>query len=695
MKKLSTANALVLLAAFFCATAAFAETNIVNPEGGVWANRQMLVVETDEGGEVYYSLDGADPRESGFAYDGPVLLDMAGDVSLRIVAVTADGGVFETSVSYTVAEKTANAGEAIDGAISSGVLNYAAGEALSIPPQFFYSLGSLPESFLPGAVISYSADCILSRYVPCTISDGSAKWRFVINARPSLAGSFSVRSVPFEVNDWTELRFTDSKLIYKIDDEYWRAIREPVNLDRSVSHTISWQSIEVERGNPVETFALPPKPRIETRAASDGSLSVVIDGEDGYRLGVNSNGVTALFEGAGIDTFQGDEIAGALDAGVYFNSVYQGTISVPYAIDRRAPAAPVIDSSEENFYSRKPVRLSVQGDGASQIFVAVAEPLLVDESFTREDAAQISNADLRGNFSPLEDGGVTLDSQNEGAVYFRVAAYALDGAGNKSAESTYEVVIDKYNYYVDAAADGSAADGSRAHPFDSFEKCFAAIEGADFANITVRGRIVMPVGNVTLLTNCAITGDGDARLVFMNESALTVRGASLEINGCILQRIDTNAPGAATHSQLIKLEYSVLSLKNCELVASFISNGSVISAEASVIVVDESGIAASAANYAACISANGSKIKITSSRATSVAQTAVNFSAQGGDFELRSSSCKVTGSAGRSVELFNAKSRITANAFEADVRSSGAGGAIYADAKTVALEYGGNTLRGY
>ena len=43
-----------------------------------------------EAAEYFYSVDGSSPKEFGFAYDGPVLLDVVGDVELKIVKVTND-----------------------------------------------------------------------------------------------------------------------------------------------------------------------------------------------------------------------------------------------------------------------------------------------------------------------------------------------------------------------------------------------------------------------------------------------------------------------------------------------------------------------------------------------------------------------------------------------------------------------------
>ena len=91
---------IVLSALVFAAVSA--DVKIVNPVKGVWANKQLLVLELSEGENAYYSLNGSDPRESGFAYDGPVALDVSGDVEVRIASVDASGAFREYRVSYTL-----------------------------------------------------------------------------------------------------------------------------------------------------------------------------------------------------------------------------------------------------------------------------------------------------------------------------------------------------------------------------------------------------------------------------------------------------------------------------------------------------------------------------------------------------------------------------------------------------------------
>ena len=676
-----------------------ADVKIINPVKGVWANKQLLVLGLSEGENAYYSLNGSDPRESGFAYDGPVMLDVSGDVEVRIASVDASGVSREYRVSYTVAPVPFSASYSVSGlgdAVADGMLEYTAGDAIAFPVELDYSLGGLPESFQKGRAISYGSDCILSRFIPCILTDGTVKWRFIIKAKPALSGSFGMRDVPFQITDWNTLSFTNDAFIYRVDDEYWTNGKESVTLDRTVAHTISWQSVAFAPGNPVSSFMLPPKPEAVAEQREDGSVVLVLRGGTAFRFGIEPERGqgTVFFEAAGIDTFFGDEVSGVFTAGVYYDGVYQGKVSVPYVVDRRSPSVPVFVSSAESFYSRRAVRLSLSGDGESDLFIAVSNPVMLSGTMTKKDAASLFDVVQADAFAPFVS-SLTLDSPSEDAVYYKICAYAADRSGNKSEYTLYDVVVDKYDYHIDASADKENADGTRDDPYTSLADCLAAIGENRFANITISGTLAMPEGETVIASNCTIRGEGDARLVFGTGSFLTVRSASLALLDIIVRRNDTGAKGKINNA-LIRLEHSVLVSENCEIGAVFAENGSVISADTSVVTINGCGITASAERYSSCISAVGSKLKIIDSRISTIAQTAVNFSVQDGEFELRSSSCRVTGSYGRAVELFGGKSKITGNSFAADLRHSGASlDAVYTDAKTISLEYGGNTESGY
>ena len=688
---------LIALAVLISA-AASATVKIINPVQGVWANKQLLVLELSEGENAYYSLNGSDPLDSGFAYDGPVALDVSGDVEVRIVAVDSRGLSREYRVSYTVAPvpfpPAYSIGEIAD-AVSDGILEYTAGDVLSLPSELEYSLGGLPESFQKGRAISYSADCILSRFIPCVLSDGTAKWRFIIKTKPSLSGSFAVRDVPFKITDWDTLSFTSDALIYRIDDAYWVSGKESAVLDRTVPHTIFWQSVAFAPANPVSSFVLPPKPETLVERREDGSISLALRGE-GFRFGsrIENGEETVLFEAAGIDTFFGDEVSGTFDADVYYDSVYQGRLSFPYTVDRRSPSVPTFVSSAKSFYSRKAVELSLSGDGESDLFVAVSNPVMLFGTMTKEDAASLFDVVHADSFLPFT-APLVLDSPSDDAVYYKICAYAVDRSGNKSALVSYDVLIDKYNYYVDASADKESADGTRDNPYTTLAECLAAAEENRFANITIKGTLVMPEGETLIDSNCVIRGEDDARLVFASGGFFTVRSASLSLINLIVKRDDTDSPNKI-NNPLIRLEHSVLTSENCEIAVSFAESGNVVSADTSVVTIRFCGITSSAKRYSSCISSVGSKLKISDSRISTAASAAVNFSVHGGEFEMRSSSCRVAGSYGRAAELFGGKSKIVENSFVADLRyPERSAAAVYTDAQNISLEYGGNTESGY
>ena len=91
-----------------------------------------------------------------------------------------------------------------------------------------------------------------------------------------------------------------------------------------------------------------------------------------------------------------------------------------------------------------------------------------------------------------------------------------------------------------------------------------------------------------------------------------------------------------------------------------------------------------------------SKLNVKKSRISTVADTAVNCSAQGGLFELKDSECKVTASLGRIAELFDTYSTITGNDFSGDLKNrAGNGVAVYMDKKNHSVGYSDNSEAGF
>ena len=331
-------------------TSLFAQT-IVNPSEGLWANKQILVLDLPYGANAYYSVSGNDPESSGFAYDGPVLLDVDGDCYLRVAVITSDGKKTSSEVFYTVREvplpKDEKASTFISDVVSNGLIDYSAGDIFTIPSSLEYSFGQKAECFEAGRALSLPSGTVIARSIPCTVTDGSSYWRFVLRAYPEMSGLYSRRDVPFEISDWNTVVFTSNKYIYKIDDKWWELPKLPVTLDRSVSHMISWQRLDYSPENPVKFFVLPPMPLVKTETALDGSKTIYTEGESGYKFGIidNQGDVSELYDTLKFDTFQGDLFEGSVRTGIFYDSVYQGEMLVDYRVNKKIPQKPQIISS--------------------------------------------------------------------------------------------------------------------------------------------------------------------------------------------------------------------------------------------------------------------------------------------------------------------------------------------------------------
>ena len=83
-------KSLFCLISFFIFSFCFAyEIDLLSPKKGEWSNKQMLVINDfpNLNGDFFYSLDGSDPQYFGFAYDGPVLIDVSGEIQLKVAYI--------------------------------------------------------------------------------------------------------------------------------------------------------------------------------------------------------------------------------------------------------------------------------------------------------------------------------------------------------------------------------------------------------------------------------------------------------------------------------------------------------------------------------------------------------------------------------------------------------------------------------
>ncbi|MBQ4330961.1 MAG: hypothetical protein IJC31_03890, partial [Spirochaetaceae bacterium] len=154
---------------------------IVSPKPGTWVNKQPLVLEVPESCEVFYSFSGSHPMESGFAYDGPVMLEAEGDVFLRVALVFPQGDAMIYTIDYSVQSQKGDADLSLDVNFSQPLALYSMGQQIVIPEGYSYRLGDSP-LFLPGKqVLSLEGGTFPQRFVPCHVTDGVNSWRFVIS----------------------------------------------------------------------------------------------------------------------------------------------------------------------------------------------------------------------------------------------------------------------------------------------------------------------------------------------------------------------------------------------------------------------------------------------------------------------------------------------------------------------------------
>ena len=517
---------------------------------------------------------------------------------------------------------------------------------------------------------------------------------------PSASGLYCRKDVPFEIKDWETIIFTDNKMIYKIDDAWWCLPDVPIKIDRSVSHIISWQRIDYSPENPIKSFTLPKKPEFNIKNETGGAVTVSTVSESGYKTALldDSGQAAELYDSIRIDTFPGNSISGTTSAGFFYDSVYQGKLTFTYNVNRKNPPAPEFISSAKNGFSRKKVDLSIQNKNGDDIFAAIVGPVIIDEeNFSDADSVlfDLNNIEYR----KLAAKKLNLKPEEERGCAYKIFAYAQDSSGNKSRISEYKVVIDSSNYYVDGTVSGknAYADGTKSHPYSDFKSLLPFIRQNRFVRIRIKGKVNMPEEPILIASNCRIDGYDDSEIVFPPNSSLILRNASLAVYNIIISKKSALPERDGDKKiNVFQVEHGVLDLANVELSAIFDRNGTVIDAETSAITLRKSGITSSALSYSCAIASVNSKISVINSRVTTVAGTAVNFSAQGGVFELRSSSCGITGNIGRSAELFDTHSSITNNTFSADLKKPrGSEEAVYTDKKNLTVEYTGNTSTGF
>lgn len=679
---------------------AYSFERVISPVPGKFANKQSLVIDLNDGAECFYSYTNSDPLSFGFAYDGPVLIDADGNVDLFVVAVK-DGQYENYEIRYAVNEQNdfpdmSPEKNFIDSISSQQIMILNGEKQLQIPDTFHYSIGNERSPYLVGTSLNVSPDNRLSRYIPCTVSDGRNFWRFILFLTGGEAGTFAKFSVPFEIEDWDTFRFTGKKLIWSIDGSDWSSSMEPVFLDRSVEHTVHWQSVAYEKGNPVQSFVLAPKPELIVENA-DKISRFKIRGDLRYRMEIISSGAggeinekSGVFTHLAFDTVEGDSIYSKALFAFYCDGVYQGNLSADYFIDKKPPMPPEFSASEEGMFARSDVDLRILAEENSDIFYALSGPVSVENGVYTSELEKVAV----GPFVEYDGKGIFLPSDSASAVYYKVLAFAKDKFGNASAVAEYKVIIDEYNYFVDSRSNSADADGSREKPFSAFAQLVDVINRGKFSHFYVSGTLMIPSEEIEVLSNCSFTGINSAKLIFSENSSIILRSASLEFSDFIIEKKESDEK--SMDSKLFILENSVVSFSGCELYLHSENSATAFTVSNSVVSMLDSGLTVDGKDYACGISGFDSKFSIKNCHTSVIAETCVNFSLSGGSFEMLATDCNVIAALGRVIEASGVNLKLKGNSYTGEFEKKRRGiNAVWKDEASLVIEDSGNVSSGF
>ena len=671
---------------------AFSEKDIISPQEGTFANMQPLVLNVSDGEEVYYSLSSSDPSVSGFSYDGPVLVESTGNITLRITClkddVRSDFQVNFNVVPENFSTMNPDAASFMQNVVLASVTDYYSGEKFVIPAEFEYTLGHSVD-FKKAETLSIPSQNVLERYVPLRVKNGSSVWAFVLHVKPSRSSkTFFERNVPFKISDWDTFVFTGKNLIYCLDDSLWSADTQPVKLDRTVPHVVKWQSMDYKKGNPVSEFQLPPRPQLSVEA-EDSSRCVYSFSEKGFELSQVSQVLTDKIAAC---AFNGEEIDSYHNVNVYYANVFQGKLPVNFYIDRKPPAKPVIDTNAKAAYSRSEVKVTVSPDKAdaknfTKITCLVSLPVETESGALKETISEPSEL----QFEKASANSFTLKSKGHSPTYYKVMAWAEDERGNRSVTSSYEVVVDQYNYYISSSSESLRHDGSFLNPFTTFEEAFAFLsDEGDVNYLHATGDFVIDK-NLELKVPLIIDSQA-ANVVLKNDAFLTVSGTSFSANNIFFSKESTSEK---KDTPIFYAKNAVLEFNGCEVSGVYVKSGVLIDLVNSTLKASDSGFTTRGSAYALNVSAVDTSTVIKDSRFTSVARSAVNLNVTGGTLVTLGSDYYVVGTLGRSIELVEADASLEENVFSLELDSKIKGASyLYKDEKSAVRKDFHNIVRG-
>ncbi len=674
---------------------------VLSPTQGTWANYQSLVLNLPENAEAYYSFTGENPLESGFAYDGPVLLELDGDVTINIAVVNGENNVKAYSISYTVALESNPEYIPLLENNAFVVINDAS--SLLLPENVRFSLGHT-DTFYSGEELKIAGNMPFERNLPITIIDDDMQFRYVLQLGNK--DSFTVENnftSAISITDWNQISFLEEgPIVFSLDDEALRQTNSgEIFVDRSKDRVLKWQKYDGELSETFETIILPKKPEVIGMPSNPiVNQSVTLSLSDSrYMFSTkNKNNTVSNSSVYFVDTVSKDAFGFSDEIDICLDGIKHGSIQATFVIDKIAPSAPVFFASETSGYSRKNVELNVQAGDA--VYYYILEPKLSKEGFMSDEHLSDIVSDFRdkSKYSLLEDTTLHLSNNSGLAQSYAVYAFSKDNAGNTSSITQFKTVIDPYNFYVEngSTSDSSFALGTVDKPFTSFEQLHNVLNSPHFKNVYING-VFTNLQSIELTQDIALFLTDTSRLLFASGELISVKNASVSIAGGNIEQSNPETT-ASLKSTLLHAQNSTIAIGNTEFLLSGGINSNCIVLENSSLQITDSGITVQSVAYASGIQSNNSVVLSQGSRFVLVSDTSIGMSLINTTAQVNNSSFTGIGPLTRALEFINSSYSVVNNIFvyeNSELTKKVENTAIWKDEKTIQNVLADNTIQGF
>ena len=681
----------------------FAENSyVLSPVEGNWSNYQSIIIDVPEGATAFYSFTGDNPLYSGFAYESPVLLELEGDINLKVVILDKDDSVKEETVNFSVNKGSLNIPFVAE--YQNQAIVTLSENNISIPSNMRFSIGDEKKYFLKGKTLTVDSKNSLEQILPLQIQNEDKLYRFMLKIPANFSveenqipfqidevvdftneEDFTVRRIEkklsqcpftFEFVDWSKVKISTAENMYVcLDDGIWQTGIFELDIPRNVSHTLSW--IDITGVNPEEFIPeqfkvfytrLPEMPSLNL--AQDKSKVVEVSLSDKnfeFEIVQNQKGVTSNFSEFRnkkyfIDTVYGNDFNSKIETKVFYDGIFQGKLFADFSIDKLPPKTPSIVLSDENFFVRNPVEIKFNSE--EKVFYVLKSKEISSSELKNLELELTKNFAIDSSTAiELKDDSLILFEDNPNAIFYNLAYFSKDDFGNVSEVYYYQVLIDSYNYYLESNLSNAnyVQDGSAAHPFSSFEQVLPFLQTGKFVKIHLEGKF-SNVPSLTFTSPCEIISKNGARISFAKDSFINVENTELKISNCVLEQnfVDSNS---FPQQNLFKLNNANLIIDNCETVSLFNKNGSVIFANNSDIQVLNSGVTVQSEIFASIFNLLNSNLTCNQTRLSVVSKSAISLSMNLGKLNLEDSQIQVDGITTKFYELFGVEYSIDNNKF--------------------------------